>query len=269
MSIYQKIYYNLCESKKQLKSSYRRYSGLHKHHIIPKHCGGNDDDSNFTYLTVREHIIAHFLLWKIYRNVNDLRSMKMLGAKLTTIQRIIIGKWCCDNKIGFFSDSIDREIKAEWIRKGIRTQKENEIGIHNPENFKKYASLGGKASIVSPNNPWSYWASKEGQLKRASLGGQAHKNKKCMYKPGDKTFIRVPQESIQKFLDDGYVFGSPIKTNLGKKTNKPSPRRRMVSDGVNTYISVHDAAKKNNITCGAVVHRCKSIKSPWHYVSDI
>jgi hypothetical protein len=177
MSIYSNIYYKLCESKKQAKNDYKPFSGLHEHHILPKHSGGDDSESNLTYLTVKEHIIAHFLLWKIYKNPNDLRAMKMLGANITPEKRKIIGQWCRDNKIGFHGSSPeDRKI---WRQKGLNTQSEsaskdtfyywstpkgrversslggkkgsqsqieNQIGIHNPENYKKYASLGGKAT---------------------------------------------------------------------------------------------------------------------------
>lgn len=174
MSMYKTIYYNLCESRKQVAEQYCPGSGLHKHHIIPKHSGGSDDENNFTYLTVREHIIAHFLLWKIHKNPNDLRSMKMLGANLSVSYRSKIGIYCRDNNIGFHGAS--KEQKQEWRNRGLESQKsisnsfyywstsegrqkraamggekgsksqiKNKIGIHNPENFKKNAILGGKA----------------------------------------------------------------------------------------------------------------------------
>ena len=38
------------------------------HHIIPKSMGGTNDAKNLVYLTVQEHVKAHFLLWKIYDN---------------------------------------------------------------------------------------------------------------------------------------------------------------------------------------------------------
>ncbi len=38
------------------------------HHIMPKSLGGSDDQSNMILLTPREHYIAHWLLWRIYRN---------------------------------------------------------------------------------------------------------------------------------------------------------------------------------------------------------
>ncbi len=215
MSIYSSIYYNLCSKKCQLKELYKPGSGLHRHHIIPKHSGGSDEESNFTYLTVREHIIAHFLLWKIHKNPNDLRSMKMLGAKLSVKQRQAIGLYCAKNNIGFHGAS--KDLKKQWALVGVITQIENKIGIHNPDNFKIHASVAGKASIKSPNNPWSYWASEEGRSHRAKLGAAAIKGRKVMYKPGDTTFKRVKNEEVNKYLELGYVFGSPIPPHNKKK----------------------------------------------------
>jgi hypothetical protein len=43
------------------------------------------------------------------------------------------------------------------------------------------------------------------------MGGKAHKGKKCMYKPGDSTFIRVKPEDVENKLNAGYVLGSPYR----------------------------------------------------------
>lgn len=39
-----------------------------KHHIIPKSLGGSNKRENLILLTPREHFIAHWLLWRIYKN---------------------------------------------------------------------------------------------------------------------------------------------------------------------------------------------------------
>lgn len=212
--MYYIIYHNLCQSRKNLREEWIPGSGIHAHHIIPKHHGGGDEIDNITYLTVREHQIAHFLLWKLYRMPNDLRAMYMLGANLTPAQRRITGEWCRDNKIGIFG-ATDTERK-KWRNRGIDSQKNN--GDTNSfywwstaEGRKKRASMGGKASIFSGNNKeWIFWNSSAGRKKRASMGGKSHKGKKCMYRPGDKTFIRVKNEDIPQRLNEGYIFGSPI-----------------------------------------------------------
>ena len=204
MKFYSQIYYNLCNENVNNKINYFRGSELHKHHIVPKHAGGCNDESNFTYLSVRQHIIAHFLLWKIHGMINDLRSMNMLGAKLTHKQRSIVGKWCYENNIGCFNEKWDH-CRDEWSKIGVKTQIENQIGIHNPDNFIKHASLGGKASIVSPNNPWSYWASKDGQSKRAQLGGKSHTGKVWINKNGVTS--RCLFDEIKQKFNEGWTYG--------------------------------------------------------------
>ncbi|AUS02050.1 HNH nuclease [Vibrio phage 3.058.O._10N.286.46.B8] len=37
---------------------------IEHHHIIPKCMGGSDDPSNIVRLTAREHLLAHYYLWK-------------------------------------------------------------------------------------------------------------------------------------------------------------------------------------------------------------
>lgn len=72
MNSYKDIYQNLVESRKHLREQWEPVaSGLERHHIIPKHVGGLDEESNYTYLTHREHIIAHWLLWKIHGHYSD------------------------------------------------------------------------------------------------------------------------------------------------------------------------------------------------------
>lgn len=144
------IYNQLCQSRKSNKILYKKGSGLHEHHILPRHSGGLDDDENYTYLTVREHIIAHYLLWRINKNPQDLRSMKMLGANLSVAYRRTIGLWCVENKIGVHSDLYTKEERRKWSLKGLETQKES----------------GSKDSFY-------YWSTIEGQTERASMGGKA------------------------------------------------------------------------------------------------
>jgi len=199
------IYTNLCESRKYNKEFYKPKSGLHRHHITPVHSGGSDEESNLTYLTVREHIIAHYLLWKINKDPNDLRSMHMLSAKLSSKQRQITGKWCFENKIGYFSDKFSPEQKQEWRLKGIHTQMLNQVGIFDPKLLSYHASLGGKASIISPNNPWSYWATKEGQIERAIMGGKSLIGMKCITNGKHRTRIRP--EFLEEYLSKGYRLG--------------------------------------------------------------
>lgn len=206
------IYRTLCESKKHLSEQWKPFSGLHRHHITPKHSGGLDIESNYTYLTVREHIIAHYLLWRIYKNPNDLRSMKMLGANLTSNQRRKVGLFCKENKIGMFSDYYinDKKLQSERCKKSANTQKELQIGTFDPEVRKEIASKGGKIG-----------GSKQKQLKQgihdpanfkkyASLGGKAIKGMICVTNGAHRTRIRP--EKLDEYLAMGYVKGFTLSS---------------------------------------------------------
>lgn len=265
MAIFQQIYQNLCENKRKNRQFYIKGSGIDCHHIIPKHMGGGDTEDNYTYLSRRDHQIAHYLLWRIYENINDLRSFHMLGGVLTPEMRRLIGVWCYENKVGIFHEKY-KECTGEWVRKGIKIQQKNKVGIFDPNKLSYHASLGGKAS-VKINDEFRYWFSVEGHKHRASLGGKSHKGKKAMYKPGENSFKRVAVGDIDSHLRNGYIFGSPIKPNLGK--HQESKKKKKVSDGVNIYDSLHSAAKVCGITPSAIYHRIKSPHFPWCYASDI
>tara|TARA_B110000495_G_scaffold99357_1_gene85927 strand:- start:89 stop:649 length:561 start_codon:yes stop_codon:yes gene_type:complete len=77
MSIYKEIHDNLVNSHKHLKEEWKPGSGLERHHIVPRHVGGLDEEDNYTYLTLREHYIVHFLLWKINGRIIDKRVAYM------------------------------------------------------------------------------------------------------------------------------------------------------------------------------------------------
>jgi len=83
MNIYQRIHDNLVNSHRHLKESWKPIgSGLARHRIVPAHQGGTYEDSNCTYLTHREHLIAHWLLWKINGHEGDKSAWQMMtGVK--------------------------------------------------------------------------------------------------------------------------------------------------------------------------------------------
>jgi hypothetical protein len=55
-----------------------RKKGYHRHHIIPKHQGGSDDDDNIEYLTPSEHSQAHYELWLKYGLAEDAMAYNSL-----------------------------------------------------------------------------------------------------------------------------------------------------------------------------------------------
>jgi hypothetical protein len=75
---YKKIYDDLMSSRLLLKKEryIKRKNGeyFEGHHIIPKSKGGLGlstrglNNENIVYLTAREHFLAHWILWRIYRD---------------------------------------------------------------------------------------------------------------------------------------------------------------------------------------------------------
>jgi len=63
---YKKHYDKLIETRTKRIINKNEY--YEEHHIIPKSLGGTDSKNNLIFLTAREHFIAHWLLWRIYRN---------------------------------------------------------------------------------------------------------------------------------------------------------------------------------------------------------
>jgi len=56
--------------------------GFHKHHIVPKHLGGDDSPSNLVLLHPYDHAIAHFVRWKMYGTHGDAWAFNRLKAWL-------------------------------------------------------------------------------------------------------------------------------------------------------------------------------------------
>ena len=58
----------------------------HKHHIIPKHLGGDDCVSNLIELSVPEHALAHKKLWEIHGKVEDKIAWLCLSGQIDTAE---------------------------------------------------------------------------------------------------------------------------------------------------------------------------------------
>ena len=63
---YKEQYEQLISTRKLLDRKKKNGIYYEKHHIIPKACGGTNEECNFILLTAKEHYIAHLLLTKMY-----------------------------------------------------------------------------------------------------------------------------------------------------------------------------------------------------------
>lgn len=180
------------------------------HHITPKSLGGGDDKSNLTWLTAREHFIAHLLLADIYggpmiRALHLMSNRSKVSSRLFEKYKILfseeqkrIGKkiglrnWETGVGLSAWYDNLSKEEKfalhssagklggtsggsnpssLSAKRKSGLAARNNKTGIHAPG----VASLGGKKG--------GEIASRKGQIQKlqsqvSSIAGSASCNKR-------------------------------------------------------------------------------------------
>ena len=264
MRYYLPIYNKLCASKVKRKDKCGEI--YHNHHIIPKHMGGGDEVANIVRLTIREHIIAHFLLWKIHNTVNDLRAMKMLGARLTTAQRRTIGIWCRDNKIGWHKDG-HASIAGSL---GAKLQIKNKIGIHtdNQELRSEWAALGGSAGAKSQmrNKIGIHTDNQDLRREWSSKGGKAMQGLLCIHIPNQRGFTRCSEDELEQKISEGYLLG---KGSYDMWTEAPKRKwgRRVSIEGV-IYESPNIAGEILNTNPNNIRYKCRSTNVSYFYVED-
>jgi basic membrane lipoprotein Med (substrate-binding protein (PBP1-ABC) superfamily) len=92
---WEKLYYKHIENCKNQKIEEGKI--CHKHHILPKSSGGNDNKDNLIKLTYSQHVFAHFILykWKLtnnnwisYRLMSGINESKKQAIEELKIQKI-------------------------------------------------------------------------------------------------------------------------------------------------------------------------------------
>lgn len=76
---YEKLYFAFIEKYKNQEFEVGVYT--EKHHIIPRHAGGDDSKENLIRLTYRQHIFAHRLLWKAFKRASDYMAWLMMAGQ--------------------------------------------------------------------------------------------------------------------------------------------------------------------------------------------
>jgi hypothetical protein len=152
--IYEQFIDYLKEEEKNLDLTNKNLV-LEKHHIVPLHAGGRKDDP-VVLCTQKNHTLAHYYRYLVYRQKGDLVAFKMRwNQKLGSSERALL------------SVEVNRKLKnkfwnSEWqsqqgkkggYKGGIKnTQKQSEarkkVGLHygfglNTENHKKARQRGG------------------------------------------------------------------------------------------------------------------------------
>ena len=113
----------------------------HKHHIIPRHLGGSDEDSNLIKLTVEEHAEAHRQLWEQHHHQQDYIAWKALSGQITSEEA---------RRMAVSASLTGKKQSAEHVKKRVKsrlkTRPHSTLGQKN-----KPCSEERKAKISSAN----------------------------------------------------------------------------------------------------------------------
>ena len=120
---YDKIYKDLCEYCKTTTPEFRvktrnpddprigvQYLYTERHHIVPKHDGGTDEECNIVTLLPEEHFLAHFIRYKAYNQANDFISVRSIingyMSKQHEVLRSNLDHVSMNKRIGLFRQHI-------------------------------------------------------------------------------------------------------------------------------------------------------------------
>lgn len=240
---YEKIYKNLCASCQSTDVKERilnrnpndwrlneDYIYTEKHHIIPRHCGGDDSLHNLAEMLPEEHYMAHLIRFKAYNDRNDFLAIRFMINGYTN-------KISLNEKI---SIKLKNKLVASFKQNISMFRKQNtwqsEEGIKNISNARKGTmvvvdvitnKMIGSVNVNHPNVISGKWVhhstgklsvicKKTGNKKYITSEEYNTNNKKYTANVGDVKGIKNPKFS--GFLDEELielVADFSIKMDLG------------------------------------------------------
>lgn len=245
---YLKIYTSLIQ-KGLDRESIEGY--FEKHHIIPKCLGGTNEQSNIVKLTAREHIIAHFLLVRIYPKNAKLKYAAWMMVNGTRKERPTTSARMYEQaKLDFIKSprKSNKGFKHSLATiERLRTITKNRVALYNPWIGKTHKqSSKEKMSIVKIGKK----ASPETLIKlklRPPLSQEARK-KLAAYKLGTK-LTEKQKESLRlsKLGDKNPMYGKTGKDNVrSKKVFQFDLHKNLVKE----WDSLSDVARAFNLKSG-------------------
>ena len=179
MNIYKETYDNLVNSRKHLKEQWKPVgSGLSRHRIVPGHLGGEYTDGNCTYLTLREHIIAHWLLWKINSLKEDQYAYKMLAGTKPDCYPSRKGKPISPQHKAAISARHKGKITSEHTKEKMRVASTGKKHTQETKDKIRAIRLGSKSSDATKAKITAALTGRPVSAETRAKIGAAHKGKK-------------------------------------------------------------------------------------------
>lgn len=117
----------------------------HKHHIIPRHCGGDDSPENLVLLTIEEHAEAHRVLYEQYGRWQDRVAWLSLSGIMKDHERIyeIISNSNRGNPSGYRCTEEQKKRMSERMT-GEKNPNYGKRGNLSPMTGTKRPGIGGR-----------------------------------------------------------------------------------------------------------------------------
>lgn len=165
---YNKIYNSLIESRMKMKDKRieckKRGEYFEIHHIILKCKGGTNDKNNLVLLTSREHFLAHWILWLIYRDRQTALGFHKMMSCNKNQKRIISSRGYAEAREAYRLTNLGNQFGKG--RKNTIT-----------EEMKKNQSLIMKGRYSGKKNPYyGKKHSEEMKIKLSTIAKERFKN---------------------------------------------------------------------------------------------
>lgn len=124
-----------CQSQNLLEGEY-----YEKHHIIPKYQGGGNESKNLVKLTHHQHIMAHYILWRLYGNLEDKIAYKMMQGQ-TIEGRILKQELAIKNSLKYGREYVTKMFKDEKKVEEIMIKRRETRCKNNNGNYYSQVTL--------------------------------------------------------------------------------------------------------------------------------
>lgn len=251
---------------------------IEKHHVLPRSYGGLDED-NVIMLTLKEHYIAHLLLWKacggkmstaFYLMTHTREGCAVKSAKVYAMVKEEHIRECSERVSGKNNPNYGKTHSAETRAKISqsntgKSRSKEAIDATAKANRGKKRTAETKAKISEANKDRPCSEQTKEKISKTLLGennywrgrkqSEDHIRKRTMSQKGS----RLSEETKKKISD----------SKKGKVGGKNNPRARSISINDVMYDTVKEAAMLFKMNTTTVRKRCLSDEwEAWYYVDE-
>ena len=247
---YEKLYFAFIEKYKNQEFEAGVYT--EKHHIIPRHAGGDDSKENLIRLTYKQHVFAHKLLWKAYSRWQDLCAWRVMTSQDADFKQILFSSVGKANVESGFLDKIRPMANTPAQREHAR-----KMAVARVES-------GEHAEVIKlANDAWrgqnhtTEWK----EQKSIQMSGWAKENKDHYTKMVEKGVIAAKEASYQLSLT--VIQNAERNEEFLHKSSSRSKNKFVSPEGLEFDSPIFAAQYYGNVEYYIIENWCKRNHHGW------